>query len=155
MLESADPAAALLEYARANHVDHVVIGAPPPDVPLRGAAADGATKVALEAPCTVTLVRRAGALATVHWRLRERARRPGRRTLRGRPGAQCAARPRSFTPAPCAGERAAGHGSSRELCLGRMRRLGSWWMSRSFVSGMKMVPSTAVISAITIGYQRP
>ncbi len=57
VLESADPAAALLEYARANHVDQIVIGAPPPDVPLRGLMQTVATKVALEAPCTVTLVR--------------------------------------------------------------------------------------------------
>ena len=62
-----------------NQVDHVVIGAPPRDVPLRGMLATvqstvsteaapealqllrrlGAvsTKVAAEAPCTVTLVR--------------------------------------------------------------------------------------------------
>ena len=57
MLESTDPAGALLEYARANHVDHIVIGAPPPDLPLRGVMQTVATKVALEAPCTVTLAR--------------------------------------------------------------------------------------------------
>lgn len=57
VLESADPAGALLEYARANHVDQIVIGAPPPDAPLRGLMLTVATKVALEAPCTVTLVR--------------------------------------------------------------------------------------------------
>jgi nucleotide-binding universal stress UspA family protein len=79
VVESADPAEALLAYARANQVDHIVIGAPPRDVALRGmlgavssrVAPDAApeplsffrllgtvsTKVAAEAPCTVTVVR--------------------------------------------------------------------------------------------------
>jgi nucleotide-binding universal stress UspA family protein len=79
VVEAADPAEALLAYARANHVDHIVIGAPPRDVALRGmlgavssrVAPDAApeplsffrllgtvsTKVAAEAPCTVTVVR--------------------------------------------------------------------------------------------------
>jgi nucleotide-binding universal stress UspA family protein len=79
VLEATDPAAAILEYARANAVDHIVIGAPPREVALRGilgavatrVAPDAApeplqllrllgtvsTKVAAEAPCTVTLVR--------------------------------------------------------------------------------------------------
>jgi len=30
-----------------------------------------------------------------------------------------------------------------------------WLISRSLVSGMKKIPSTAVISAITIGYHKP
>lgn len=57
VIESTDPAAALLEYARLNGVDHIVIGAPPPDVPLRQFLGTVSTKVAIEAPCTVTLVR--------------------------------------------------------------------------------------------------
>jgi nucleotide-binding universal stress UspA family protein len=79
VVESTEPAEALLAYARANQVDHVVIGAPPRDVALRGmlgavssrvapeAAPEPlsffrllgsvATKVAAEAPCTVTIVR--------------------------------------------------------------------------------------------------
>ena len=57
VLEAGDPADALLEYARANRVDHVVIGAPPRDVTLGGLLGTVATKVALEAPCTVTVVR--------------------------------------------------------------------------------------------------
>jgi nucleotide-binding universal stress UspA family protein len=79
VVESAEPAEALLGYARANQVDHIVIGAPPRDVALRGmlgavstrVAPDAApeplsffrllgtvsTKVAAEAPCTVTVVR--------------------------------------------------------------------------------------------------
>jgi nucleotide-binding universal stress UspA family protein len=56
-IEAHDPAAALLEYARVNGVDHIVIGAPPPGLPLKGVLGTVATKVALEAPCTVTLVR--------------------------------------------------------------------------------------------------
>jgi eukaryotic-like serine/threonine-protein kinase len=60
-LESSDPAAALLDYARVNGVDHVVIGGPPPDLPLKGLLGTVATKVALGAPCTVTVVRARGA----------------------------------------------------------------------------------------------
>jgi nucleotide-binding universal stress UspA family protein len=79
VVEATDAAEALLAYARANQVDHIVIGAPPRDVALRGmlgavsnrVAPDAApeplsffrllgtvsTKVAAEAPCTVTVVR--------------------------------------------------------------------------------------------------
>jgi nucleotide-binding universal stress UspA family protein len=57
VLESGDPAEALLDYARMNQVDHIVIGAPPPDLPLKGVQRTVAAKVALEAPCTVTMVR--------------------------------------------------------------------------------------------------
>ncbi len=78
-IESSDPADAILKYARVNQVDHIVIGAPPRNVPLRGmlgtvspdVSTDAApeplqifrllgtvsTKVAAEAPCTVTVVR--------------------------------------------------------------------------------------------------
>jgi nucleotide-binding universal stress UspA family protein len=78
-IESSDPADAILKYARLNQVDHIVIGAPPRNVALRGmlgtvstgVATDAApeplqmfrllgtvsTKVAAEAPCTVTVVR--------------------------------------------------------------------------------------------------
>jgi eukaryotic-like serine/threonine-protein kinase len=56
-LEASDPADALLDYARANGVDHIVIGGPPPDLPLKGVLGTVATKVALGAPCTVTVVR--------------------------------------------------------------------------------------------------
>jgi serine/threonine protein kinase len=55
VIESGDPAAALLEYARVNQVDHLVIGAPPSDVSLKGSFVS--TRVAAEAPCTVTVVR--------------------------------------------------------------------------------------------------
>jgi serine/threonine protein kinase len=55
VIESGDPAAAIMEYAKVNRVEHIVIGAPPPDVPLKGAFVS--TRVAAEARCTVTVVR--------------------------------------------------------------------------------------------------
>ncbi len=57
VLEGHDPAATVLAYARANAVDQIVIGAPPPGLPLRALMGTFATKIAAEAPCTVTLVR--------------------------------------------------------------------------------------------------
>jgi nucleotide-binding universal stress UspA family protein len=57
VLEGSDPAATVLAYARANAVDQIVIGAPPPGLPLRALMGTFATKIAAEAPCTVTLVR--------------------------------------------------------------------------------------------------
>jgi serine/threonine protein kinase len=55
VIESGDPAAALLDYARVNQVDHLVIGAPPADVPMKGNFVS--TRVAAEASCSVTVVR--------------------------------------------------------------------------------------------------
>lgn len=55
VIESGDPAAALLEYAKVNQVEHIVIGAPPADVPLKGTFVS--TRVAAEAGCSVTVVR--------------------------------------------------------------------------------------------------
>ncbi|MBK9516476.1 MAG: protein kinase [Anaeromyxobacter sp.] len=55
VIESSDPAAALLEYAKVNQVEHLVIGAPPSDVPLKGTFVS--TRVAAEAGCSVTVVR--------------------------------------------------------------------------------------------------
>jgi len=57
VVEGADAAEALLAYARANQVDHVVIGAPPDAVPPAARASTVALRVAAAAPCTVTLVR--------------------------------------------------------------------------------------------------
>ena len=57
VLEAGEPADALLEYARANNVDHIVIGAPPADRSLKGLINTVSTKVAARAPCTVTVVR--------------------------------------------------------------------------------------------------
>lgn len=57
VLVSADPAAALLEYARANAVDHIVIGAPAADRSPKGLLSSVSTVVAANASCTVTVVR--------------------------------------------------------------------------------------------------
>ena len=70
------PAATVLAYARANPVDHIVIGAPPPDLPLRALMGTFATKIAAEAPCTVTLVRPPRAASLI------RRPQPGRTTPR-------------------------------------------------------------------------
>ena len=47
-----------MEYAKVNQVEHIVIGAPPADVPLKGTFVS--TRVAAEARCTVTVVRPPG-----------------------------------------------------------------------------------------------
>jgi nucleotide-binding universal stress UspA family protein len=60
VLESSDPAEALVHYARVNRVDHVVIGAPPRDMPAIARGNTVAMRVAAEAPCTVTLARAGG-----------------------------------------------------------------------------------------------
>jgi nucleotide-binding universal stress UspA family protein len=57
VLEASDPAAALLEFARQNRVDHVVVGPPAEGIPLRALLGTVATKLVLEAPCSVTVVR--------------------------------------------------------------------------------------------------
>jgi nucleotide-binding universal stress UspA family protein len=56
VLESDDPAAALVEYARENRVDHVVIGASGSSS-LRRILGSVSARVVTEAPCTVTVVR--------------------------------------------------------------------------------------------------
>ena len=45
--------------------------------------------------------------------------------------------------------------STRLLLHGFLSLTQEWLISRSLVSGMKKIPSTAVISAITIGYHKP
>src|SRR6202008_3050599 len=62
-VEAIDPASAIVEFAAANHVDHIVIGARQ-DSMLRSLLGSVSAKVAAEAPCTVTVVRprRAAAL---------------------------------------------------------------------------------------------
>jgi nucleotide-binding universal stress UspA family protein len=60
VIESGDAAEALLDYARRNHVDQVLIGAPPRDAALGGLVGTVAMKVMASAPCTVTVVRRRG-----------------------------------------------------------------------------------------------
>jgi nucleotide-binding universal stress UspA family protein len=63
VLQEDDAAAALLDYARRNRVDHILIGAPPGagapgmGLALRPPANSVAVRVTMEAPCTVTLVR--------------------------------------------------------------------------------------------------
>jgi eukaryotic-like serine/threonine-protein kinase len=56
VLEAVDPASAILEFARANHVDHIVIGARQSSL-ARKLLGSTSAKVAAEAPCTVTVVR--------------------------------------------------------------------------------------------------
>jgi len=56
VLEAVDPAAAILEFAAVNHVDHIVIGARQHSL-ARMLLGSVSAKVAAEAPCTVTVVR--------------------------------------------------------------------------------------------------
>src|SRR3569832_984958 len=56
VLEAVDPAGAILEFAGANHVDHIVIGARFGSF-VRTLLGSTSAKVASEAPCTVTVVR--------------------------------------------------------------------------------------------------
>ena len=56
VLEHPDPAAALIEYVRSNHVDHVLIGARASST-LRRYLGSVSSQVVAEAPCTVTVVR--------------------------------------------------------------------------------------------------
>jgi serine/threonine protein kinase len=64
VLEAIDPAAAILEIAEVNHVDHIMIGARQNSL-VRSLLGSVSSKVAAEAGCTVTVVRppRAAALA--------------------------------------------------------------------------------------------
>jgi eukaryotic-like serine/threonine-protein kinase len=55
VLEAVDPANAILEFVRANHVDHILIGARQNSL-LRNLLGSVSAKVAAEAPCTVTVV---------------------------------------------------------------------------------------------------
>ena len=56
VLEAIDPADAILDYARQNNVDHIVMGARANST-LRKLLGSVSGKVAAEAPCTVTVVR--------------------------------------------------------------------------------------------------
>jgi nucleotide-binding universal stress UspA family protein len=56
VLEAVDPAAAILDFAQANHVDHIVIGARQNSL-VRTLLGSVSARVAAEAPCTVTVVR--------------------------------------------------------------------------------------------------
>jgi eukaryotic-like serine/threonine-protein kinase len=56
VLEAIDPAAAILEFAEVNHVDHIMIGARQNSL-VRSLLGSVSSKVAAEAGCTVTVVR--------------------------------------------------------------------------------------------------
>lgn len=56
VLEGGDPTARLVEYARASHADHIVMGARGSSG-LRRFLGSVSSRVAAEAPCTVTVVR--------------------------------------------------------------------------------------------------
>lgn len=56
VLEGGDTASQLLEYARVSHVDHIIIGARGSSG-LRRLLGSVSSRVAAEAPCTVTVVR--------------------------------------------------------------------------------------------------
>jgi serine/threonine protein kinase len=56
VLEAIDPAAAILEFAAVNHVDHILIGAHE-QAGMLARLGSVSGKVAVEAPCTVTVVR--------------------------------------------------------------------------------------------------
>lgn len=56
VLEAPDPAAALVDYARHNSVDHIVIGARASSV-LRRYLGSVSSQVVAQAPCSVTVVR--------------------------------------------------------------------------------------------------
>jgi non-specific serine/threonine protein kinase len=56
VLEATDPAAALIDYARHNNVDHIVLGARASSA-LRRYLGSVSSQVVAEAPCSVTVVR--------------------------------------------------------------------------------------------------
>ncbi|HJV47666.1 MAG TPA: bifunctional serine/threonine-protein kinase/universal stress protein [Geothrix sp.] len=56
VLESPDPASAILQYVNANHVDHLVIGARASSL-RRSLLGSVSSQVAAQAPCTVTVAR--------------------------------------------------------------------------------------------------
>ena len=56
VLESPDTAEAILDYLRANHVDHVVLGARAEST-MRSLLGSVSGAIAAHAPCTVTVVR--------------------------------------------------------------------------------------------------
>ena len=78
VLEGNDAAATLLDYARANAVDHIVTGSAPPGLPLATVWGTFATKLVGEAPCTVTLIRPTAAQLARAVRAEEAAREGAR-----------------------------------------------------------------------------
>src|SRR3954451_19813927 len=57
VLEAIDPASAILEFAQANHINHILIGARQNSM-LRKLLGSVSARVAAEASCSVTIVRR-------------------------------------------------------------------------------------------------
>jgi nucleotide-binding universal stress UspA family protein len=57
VIEGTDPAGALLEFARRNNVDLIVLGAPGPSQPSNAWWRSAASKVTAQAPCSVLVVR--------------------------------------------------------------------------------------------------
>jgi len=57
VIEAADPAATLIEFARRNHVDLIVLGAPPPSQTRLSWWRSAASGIAANAECSVHLVR--------------------------------------------------------------------------------------------------
>jgi non-specific serine/threonine protein kinase/protein-serine/threonine kinase len=55
-LEAVDPANAIIDFVRANRVDHVLVGARDNTL-MRNLLGSTSAKVAAEAPCSVTIVR--------------------------------------------------------------------------------------------------
>jgi nucleotide-binding universal stress UspA family protein len=60
VLEAVDPAAAIVDYARHNQVDQIILGARASSA-LRRYLGSVSSQVVAQAPCTVTVVRRSGA----------------------------------------------------------------------------------------------
>jgi nucleotide-binding universal stress UspA family protein len=56
VLEAVDPASAIIEFARANHVDHILVGARQNSL-MRNLLGSVSARVAGESACTVTVVR--------------------------------------------------------------------------------------------------
>ncbi|WP_237213913.1 serine/threonine protein kinase [Falsiroseomonas oryziterrae] len=75
VLEAVDPANAILEHARVNGVDHIVMGARAQSLKRRVLGSVSA-EVAAEAPCSVTVVRARGAAAEAAARTPETADTP-------------------------------------------------------------------------------
>jgi K+-sensing histidine kinase KdpD len=61
VIESPDPASALVEFARHNNVDHIAMGARESSA-LRRYLGSVSSKIVAEVPCTVTVVRAAAQL---------------------------------------------------------------------------------------------
>ena len=56
VLENTDPAAAIIDYARHNHVDHILMGARGHST-TRRYLGSVSSQVVAEAPCSVTVIR--------------------------------------------------------------------------------------------------